>query len=312
MADGAKGGFLILGGTGFIGSNFANYVARKGAVVTVSGSSDHARVPLEKGVLARAVDATNLSELEALFASAAPETIIFCISRLLPRHLEEFNGDIAFTEMRAVSNMLQCAKDSGVKQIVYCSSGGAVYQESDIPRRETAACEPKSLYGRLKLQAESLIETFAATTGICATILRIANPYGPGQSATGAHGVIPVFLSRMLRDEPITVYGSVAAAKDYFYIDDLNAAIWSAVTRRASGIYNVGSGVPTRLDTIIEKISVACGVAPRYNFQDLPSTDVQSFVLDITRAETLLGWKPQIPLDEGIARTRLWLASGSP
>jgi len=305
-----SGRILVLGGTGFIGSNFANYAARRNAAVTVCGGSGHARIALEAGVQSQPVDATNLSELGALFASAAPETIIFCISRLVPRHMEEFDGEIAFTEMRAVTNMLQCAKGSDVKQIIYCSSGGAVYQESGIARKETAVCEPKSLYGRLKLQAESLIETFEATTGTCATILRIANPYGPGQSATGAHGVIPVFLSRILKGEPITIYGSVAAAKDYFYIDDLNAAIWAAITRRAPGIYNIGSGIPTRLDTIIEKISAACGVAPHCTFQDLPATDVQSFVLDITRAEMLLGWKPLIALDEGIARTRQWLFPG--
>ena len=296
---------LVLGGTGFIGSNFANLAAARGAQVWVAGRGEP-RVPLAGAITLRQADAASLTQMRALVAEARPDTVVFCVSQLVPRSAN-VSADATFAEIRAMLNLLQCADEHGLKQIVYCSSGGAIYGDSNGARTEADVCLPKSVYGRLKLQTEQILQVFSESRKQPAAILRIANPYGPGQSPTGTHGVIPVFIARVAAHQPITVLGSLDAAKDYFFVGDLCEAMWAAIAARANGVFNVGSGVATRLGTIVEKISEACGTPALQDFRDLPSGDVASFFLDITKAERELGWCPKTSLDEGIALTRDWL-----
>ncbi len=161
-----------------------------------------------------------------------------------------------------------------MQQLVFCSSGGAIYGDSVVPHVETDVCKPKSLYGKLKLQAEMLVATLCEQFDMRAAVMRIGNPYGPGQSPFGLHGVIATFLYKMLADEPIKIFGSLEAAKDYVFVEDVSAAIWASIERQANGVFNIASGAPTSLQTLVKNVSEACMVEPAMEYVDLATTEV--------------------------------------
>src|SRR5262249_9714291 len=137
--------------------------------------------------------------------------------------------------------------------------------------------------------------------------LRIGNPYGPYQSPTGLHGVIPIFTYKMLTGAPITVMGSLDAAKDYIFIDDVSAAIWATITRQQAGIFNIASGTRATVRTLIEKISRICAARPDIEYREITAAEVTSFALNIGKAQAELQWQPATDLDTGIRATKHWI-----
>jgi UDP-glucose 4-epimerase len=307
MPHSHKPTILVFGGTGFIGSNFANYAAGLGARVVACGNASRPRSALDAAVEVVQLDATDLDATLDLFRTVRPYAVVFGIARITPRAGKEIDPKNALTELRALANVIQGSGECGVQQLVFCSSGGAIYGDGRNPHVETDPCAPKSLYGRLKLQAESLASTLCEPLGIRAAILRIGNPYGPGQSPFGLHGVIPAFIFKMLTAAPITIFGSLEAAKDYVFVEDVSAAIWASIERPASGIFNIASGQPTTLRTLVERISAACAAKPDMQYLDLAATEVPAFTLDITKAKSGLRWKPAADMDLGIPITKRWI-----
>jgi UDP-glucose 4-epimerase len=236
-----------------------------------------------------------------------PDAVVFGISRMSPRSDKNIDPEIALTELRSLANVIQCVKESEVCQLVYCSSGGTIYGDGDAPHKETDCCAPKSFYGQLKLQAEKMATVLCGRLGVRAAILRIGNPYGPGQSPFGLHGVISIFIYKMLTAAPIEIFGSLEAAKDYIFIEDVSAAIFASIEHQANGVFNIGSGTATTLRTLVEGISRACAVELNLAYRELAITEVPSFTLDIAKAERNLLWKPIADMDVSIAITKRWI-----
>lgn len=307
MPKNSESVIVVYGGTGFIGSNFANYATRFGVRVIACGRSSRPNSRLNEKVDVVQMDATDLGTSRHFIHDVRPDAVVCCVSGIFPRSDIKVTLPEALTELRSLSNIIQCAHESGVQQLVFCSSGGAIYGDGQNAHNETDVCTPKSLYGELKLQAEMLARTLCGPLGIRAATLRIGNPYGPGQSPHGLHGVISAFLYKMLTGAPITIFGSLEAAKDYIFVDDVSAAIWASIKRQANGVFNIASGKPTSLRTLVEKISKVCSVEPDMKYVDLAATDVSTFSLDIMRATVGLQWKPIEDLDSGIALTKRWI-----
>lgn len=300
---------VVFGGTGFIGGNFANYAVRQGARVVACGNGVPPSTVLDPKVDVAQLDAADLSASVALLREVKPDAVVFGISAISPRVKKDVDPGTALLEMRSLANVIQGAGESGVRQVVFCSSGGAVYGDGNVAHVETDFCAPKSLYGKLKLQAEALMSTFGEHMGLTATNMRIGNPYGPGQSPFGLHGVVAVFVYKMLAAEPITIFGSIDAAKDYIYVDDVSAGIWASIEQGASGVFNLASGSPTSLQTLVRKISKVCGVEPNINYVELSAAEVPTFTLDIAKAKRELRWSPATDLESGIANTKRWIES---
>lgn len=302
-----KPSIVVYGGTGFIGSNFANYAARLGARIVACGNALLPSSVFDAAVEVVQLDATDLTASLDLLRRVKPDAIVFGVSRISPRSNIVSDLAAALTELRSLANVIQNAHECGVHQLVFCSSGGAIYGDGPTFHVETDVCAPKSLYGKLKLQAETLVTTLCEPLDIRAAIMRIGNPYGPGQSPFGLHGVIAVFIYKMLVAKPITIFGSLEAAKDYVYVDDVSAAIWASIERRASGIFNIASGAPATLRTLVKKISEVCSVEPDMRYVKLAEIEVATFTLDITKAKLGLQWKPIVDMDSGIAITKRWV-----
>ena len=189
-------------------------------------------------------------------------------------------------------------------RLVFFSSGGAVYGDAlRLPIREDHPKAPISIYGLHKLVLERALAQLAEDRGFELVILRISNPYGSMVSKPN-QGVIPILIKSMLHDTEFQVIGDGRAERDYLEMSDLIAAIQKASTfemHEPVEILNIGSGERTSLQDLIKTLTELTGRKLRTTY--LPSRiDVQSNVLDCSRARSLLGWEAKIPLKIGLVK----------
>lgn len=193
--------------------------------------------------------------------------------------------------------------------LIFVSSGGTVYgrpQHTPIP--ETHPTEPACSYGIVKLAIEKYLALHHLLYGLNYRVLRLANPYGPGQEANRAQGVVGTFLSRVLHDEPIPVWGDGSVVRDYLYIADaVSALLQVADYHGTERIFNIGSGHGHSVREIIAAIEQETGKAAQVQYTAARKFDVPVSILDISRARHELGWQPQTPLAEGLHLTRVHL-----
>jgi UDP-glucose 4-epimerase len=171
-----------------------------------------------------------------------------------------------------------------------------------LPITEDHPLAPKSAYGQSKLTIENYLQFYARTTDLEVSVLRMSNPYGPGQNTLGVQGLIAVAMGCLRDGRAIQVYGDGAAVRDYLYVDDaVNAMLLAA--SHAPALMNVASGVGHSVNEVLAAVERASGRRlDRIAFPARPA-DVQANILDNRRAAERLGWRPRIALDEGLART---------
>jgi UDP-glucose 4-epimerase len=201
-------------------------------------------------------------------------------------------------------NVLEAARRSGA-QIVFSSTGGAIYGEVERPADEETPRLPVSPYGIAKLCGEEYLRGWNRIHGTRHVVLRFANVYGPRQDSGLEGGVVAIFLERMAAGEGTAIFGDGEQTRDFVHVDDVVAALL-AVAGRDGGVFNVGTGEETsvnRLHDLCRQVSGA-GDAPRYEPARLG--DARRSVLDVGRAERELGWRPAVGLEDGLRRTWAW------
>lgn len=238
---------------------------------------------------------------------ASVDTIFWLASSIRPATAST-DAAAGQSDLRAVATLLDhlsTAPRRGRCRVVVVSSGGTVYDtRQPPPHRETTATRAVNAYGRAMLAMEELVGAGAPEH----TVLRVANAYGPGQVARRGQGVIVHWLDAIARDEPIMVLGDDDLARDYVYIDDVVASLVAVHhTSETPPLLNVGSGVGTGLGELVDAVRTT--VAPRKVLVDRSPArdfDAPSTWLSVDRAADVLGWEPQVPLADGLART--WAA----
>jgi UDP-glucose 4-epimerase len=194
-------------------------------------------------------------------------------------------------------------RDVGVRRVVLVSSGAVYGEQSTQPLSEGLIPEPASPYAVSKLAAEYYVRTIGQLWGIETVALRVFNAYGPGQPLPAAHApVVPQFLSEALSGASLVVHGDGTQTRDYIYVDDVVDALVAAATARDVNrrVINVGSGHETRVSDLIAEVQkvTGCQVNPIYNRRE--GGGVSRMCADITLAARTLGFKPRVPLAEGL------------
>lgn len=209
------------------------------------------------------------------------------------------------TNVRGSIELLQSCVESGVKKVIYFSSGGSVYGNIDNTSiTETDPLHPISPYAIGKVTVENYLRYFEFTHGLDYTIYRIANPYGPGQNIYGKQGVIPIFMHHFYKNQPLNVFGDGSMVRDYIYIDDLiNMIVCSFDKPSQYKEFNLGSGEGHSINEVIGAIEACAGVSPKRNTLPIPTTYVQRSVLSIDRFVNEFGYKPKTTMHAGIERT---------
>lgn len=204
----------------------------------------------------------------------------------------------------------ECAKNK-VKRVVFLSSGGTIYGDVDSQKiSELVVPRPLSPYGIGKLTIEHYLNYFFHNYGTEYIVYRIANPYGPGQNIEGKQGVIPIFINQFLKNGSVKIYGDGSMRRDYIYIDDvIQMILRSYKLNDANGIYNLGSGNGKSINEVVDAIESCAGYSIRKEFSQAPINYVKNSVLDTTLFTERFGFKPLVPMEEGIQRTWNYVVS---
>ena len=287
----------VTGGAGFIGSNLVDTLLARGDSVTVIdnfASGKRENVDPAATLLEHDIREPFSVEADVIFHLAAQADVQTSMQR--PEY------DAAVNVVGTV-NVLGAAPGA---QVIFASSGGAGYGECAEPATEETPFLPLSAYGIAKKCGEEYLAGWNRIHGTHHIALRLANVYGPRQDSGLEGGVVAIFLERLVRGEETVIFGDGAQARDFVYVADIVGALLASVGR-TGGPYNVGTG----RDTTVADLHAACarvagsGQAPRHEPARLG--DVQRSVLDAHLIERELGWRPQVPLDDGLARTWAWM-----
>jgi UDP-glucose 4-epimerase len=301
---------LVLGGAGFLGSHVAEALLRRGRAVRVFDRphADMARLEeIPRGW--EYVGGDFLNETDQAEALRGVSTVFHLISTTIPATSSLNPIYDVETNLTSTLRCLELALESGVKRIVFVSSGGTVYgRPQSLPITEEHPTEPLVSYGVVKLAIEKYLRLYWRLYGLSYRILRLSNPYGPRQDVAGAQGAASVFLGRAHAGLPIEIWGDGSVVRDYIYVGDAVDGILAAeASEGPEGLYNIGSGEGVSLNDLVAHIRDAAGRDVEVRMLPGRPFDVPANVLDIGKAGRDLGWSPRVPLAEGLRRTWEWL-----
>jgi UDP-glucose 4-epimerase len=201
--------------------------------------------------------------------------------------------------------LLECCRRFGVRRIIYSSSGGAGYGDTDvIPTPETHPTLPISPYGITKVAMEHYVNAWSGIYGISGISLRYANIYGPRQNPQGEAGVIAIFCHRLLTGQTPMINGDGEQTRDYTYVEDVAAANVRALERAdVTGPVNVCTGVETTVNELYRALVTAAGSKVAAEHAAARPGEQRRSCLSPALAGRVLGWKPTVSLAEGLRRT---------
>jgi UDP-glucose 4-epimerase len=209
-------------------------------------------------------------------------------------------------------NVLEAARRAGAR-VVFASSGGALYgRDAPIPSREDVLPLPESPYGIAKYCAEQYIGLYNRLHGTRHSVLRFANVYGPRQDPAGEAGVITIFCASALAGQEPTIYGDGTQTRDYVYVGDTVRAFLAAADSHRPGTWNIGAGAEV---TVLSLVNVIAGISGRPltpRFVAARPGELLRSAVAVDRAGAELGWRPTMPLPDGIARVYRWIEAGAP
>jgi UDP-glucose 4-epimerase len=294
---------LVTGGAGFIGSHITDALVDAGHEVTVVDDLSRGR---REQVNAKAqfveVDITSPA-LAAAFADARPEVVFHAAAQIDVRASVRDPLHDADVNVVGTVNVLRAAVDAGARRVVFASSGGAIYGDTDvIPTPEGNPCLPESPYGTAKLCAEAYGGTFSRQAGLEFVALRYANVYGPRQDPHGEAGVVAIFATRLANGESVVINGDGTQTRDYVHVQDVVRANLAAVDGPA-GLYNIGTGVETDVNTVYRMLAIAAGVNGDAEYGPTKPGEQRRSCLDTSFAREHLGWSPTVGFDEGAKST---------
>lgn len=309
---------VVTGAAGFIGSALVDRLLADGhSVVGVDDLSNgrHANLDAARttGGFTLVEDDIVSADLDGLLADVAPDVIYHLAAQIdVRRSVADPAQDAAVNVVGAV-RLAQAACRAGVARIVNTSSGGAIYGTPDrYPTDEAATLRPSSPYAAGKVAAETYLSMFGRLHGIDCVHIAPANVYGPRQDPRGEAGVVAIFATAMLRDEPTTVFGDGTNTRDYVYVDDLvDAFVLAGATEGRGRRYNIGTGAETSDRALHTLVATVVGVADTPRAAPARLGDLTRSCLDSTAAQRDLGWRPTVVLEEGLRRTVEYLRGAS-
>jgi UDP-glucose 4-epimerase len=300
--------FLVTGAAGFIGSHVAEALAARGDRVRVlddlstgkraNMAAFHDRVELIERSLTEA-DAVEkaVAGVECIFHHAALASVPHSVEAPLETHAACTTGTLM---------LLNAARRSGVRRFVYAASSAAYGDQPGASKRETDLPLPISPYGAAKLAGEHYCRAFAATYGLETVCLRYFNVFGPRQDPHSQYSaVIPRFITAILSGERPTIFGDGRQSRDFCYVGNVvQANLLAAEAPGISGqVFNIATGRATTLLELIAALNRQLGTNVQPQHAPPRPGDIRDSMADITLARRLLGYEPEVDLDEGLKRS---------
>ena len=305
--------YLVTGGAGFIGSHLADELARRGHAVRVADSlitgkrrnlAHVSGVEFLEGDLAdQAVAVRAAAGMDYVLHQAAIPSV--------PRSVED---PIASNRANidASLNVLVAARDAGVKRVVYAGSSAAYGDTPALPKREDMPPSPLSPYALQKLVAEQYGQMFTRLYGLETVAIRYFNVFGPRQDPGSPYsGVISLFADALLEGRQPTIYGDGEQTRDFTYVANVVDGVLRAckASSVAGEVINVATGGRVSLNELLRVMNGIVGTNLRAIFKESRAGDVKDSQADISKARALLGYRPIVPLEEGLRHTIDWCRS---
>jgi nucleoside-diphosphate-sugar epimerase len=303
--------YLVTGGAGFIGSNIVEVLLKRGEHVKVLDNfSTGKRENLDEfskdieliegdirdlGTVRRAV-----KDVDYVLHQAALPSVARSVKDPLSTNEVNIQGTL---------NILVAARDGGIKRVVYAGSSSAYGNTEILPKREDMEPRPISPYALTKLTGEKYCQMFTSLYGIETVVLRYFNVFGPRQDPNSQYSAaIPIFVRAMANKRPITIFGDGEQSRDFTFVENVvNANLLASTAEKVAGeVMNVGCGTRITVNELAKKICSIGGYDTEIVHTEPRAGDVRHSLADISRARDLLGYTPQVSIDEGLSKTVKW------
>lgn len=302
---------LVTGGGGFIGANIVRRLLADGHEVVVLDNFSSGRRENLDGLNARLVEADVRDARAVDEAARGAEAIWHLAASVGHKRSLDFPVDDAEINVIGTLRVLEAARKAGARKVVFSSSAAVFGEPKTQPIREDHPCEPDSPYGASKLGAEKECLAYAKLFGIETICLRYFNVYGPLQRYDAHYGnVVALFVFKMLRGEPIRVFGDGEQTRDFVNVADVvQANLKAGAARGVSGAFNVGSGSRVSINELVRKLAAVSGLDPRASYGPPRPGDVRHNLADVSAARAVLGYAPVVGLEEGLRDFVAWARS---
>src|SRR3990167_7533176 len=302
---------LVTGGAGFIGSNLVKkLLMQRDEVFVLDNFLSGYKQNLTNLVDARLVegDIRNSDLLDKLMTNVE---IIYHLAASVGNKRSIDNPFLdADINVRGTLCLLEAARKHRVKKIIVSSSAGIFGELKTLPIREEHPIEPRTPYASSKLYAEKIALSYADLYGIEAVCLRYFNVYGPHQRLDPYGNVIPIFVFKMLNNQPLTVFGDGEQTRDFVHVYDVvQANIKAAQKPGLIGAFNIASGTQITLNQLIDELISISGIQPIIQYQTPRPGDVRHSLADITAAKNAFSYSPRVSLSKGLKEYVAWVKS---
>ncbi len=307
--------YLVTGGAGFIGSHLAEFLLKQGAETAVlddlsTGREEnlealrqYPRFSFHRADLNAPADLERAMDgAEVVFHQAALGSVARSVDNPRLTNRSNVDGSLA---------VFECARKLGVRRVVMAGSSSVYGDAEELPMRESHMPRPVSPYAASKAAMEFYARAYTACFGLETVVLRYFNVFGPRQNPRSQYAaVVAAFASACLAGEAPEIHGDGTQSRDFVYVGDVVRANFLAAQAQgiSHGVYNVGGGGAgasvNELFSTISRLAGAAGMKARRG--PARAGDVRRTQADIALAAVDLGWKPQISIEEGLARTVDW------
>lgn len=310
--------YLITGVAGFIGSNLAHELLRRGAKVRgfdnfATGKRENLR-ELNGKVEFQELDLLDVSGvadacrgIDYVLHQAAIPSVPKSVIDPVSSHNANITGTL---------NVLLGAREAGVKRVVYAASSSAYGDTPTLPKHEDMLPRPISPYAVQKLTGELYLNSFSRVYGLETVSLRYFNIFGPHQDPMSQYsGVLAKFITQMLAGNPCTIYGDGEQSRDFTYVDNAvnaNLLACKASADKVSGrVFNVATGTRFTLNETFRLLAGIIGYKGQARYADPRAGDVKHSLADISRSQEAMGYQPTVKFEEGLRRTVEWYKRSS-
>ncbi len=287
-------------GAGFIGQPLIKRALQRGYSLRVL---DHKLCPpeLENRLVWIRGDFSNAEAVRKTVDGA--EVVFHFISSTVPGDLVDEGRELIQNVVQTLQLLKLCVS-AKVRRIVFISSASVYGVQATMPVAEGASTDPISSHGIHKLAIEKYLQLYKYQHGLDCKIIRLSNPYGPGQSIVGRQGFVAIAIGKLLAGEKIEIRGDGSIIRDFIYIDEVAETLDMLATCRVEeSIFNVGSGRGYSLNEVVKVMGKVIGRPIATKFVESRFVDIPASILNISREKHILGKGPKVSLEEGLAKT---------
>jgi UDP-glucose 4-epimerase len=302
---------VVTGGAGFIGSTLVDRLLAEGHSVDVVdnlstgslGNLTDARSAAGRNLTIHNLDVRS-AEVVDLMVQRRPEVVFHLAAQADVRvSVAEpvFDADV---NVLGSLRVLEGARQAGSSRVVFAASGGTLYGDpdpADLPVSESHAHRPLSPYGVSKKAVIDYLVAYRELHSLEFSALALANVYGPRQDPHGEAGVVAIFAERLLRGQPVTIFGDGEQTRDFVYVDDVVDAFVRGSTKGGGLVCNIGTGNETSVNDLYEEMVKQAGLEATATHAPMRQGEVMRSSLNPGRAGIHLGWKPWTTLADGTA-----------